>query len=218
MLLNTLTTLMLFGAGASAAPFDKRTPQAEVPRFGPPAEDLFTTRPFFNNMPFITYDKRDALLPFPQFQGDPFTIEEKKRAIPHEEARNVQFGPYGPESLNYVPRGYPFPNTMPRVNRGGRSGIRPLPVTIPEKRQVGPLPGRFIPPGSSRDEPLRLTGFGSVYNRLLSAGQQKRDEAMKKAKAAEARIAETFPGYRPRVPPPKNGIELAVCGLYIGRC
>lgn len=217
---------MLLGAGATAAPFDKRAaeaealaaipPQARNVRFGPyGTESLYYVPggyPFPNTMPGVNRGGRSGIRPLP------VTIPEK-RAIPPEEARTLKFGPYGPDPFKDVSPYHYFPNPMPLANNDNVARIRPLPFNIPEKRAISPgkaekflfgpyedgYPRRYIQdpmPLVNRDSPLHV----------------KRDEAMDKATADEARIAEIFPGYRPRVPFPKNGVGLAVCGLHIGSC
>ncbi|GIZ48917.1 hypothetical protein CKM354_001196000 [Cercospora kikuchii] len=229
MYLKNLATIMLFGAGATAAPFDKRAaeaealaaipPQARNVRFGPYGPESLNYVPggyhFPNTMPGVNRGGRSGVRPLP-------VTTPEKRAIPPEEARNLPFGPYGPDPLDLLKDVSPyryFPNPMPRVNNDNVARIRPLPFTIPEKRAISPgEAGKFLFGPYEDGYPRRYIQDPMPWLNRDSPLHVKRNEAMDKAMAVEARIAEVFPGYRPRVPFPKNGVGLAVCGLYIGSC
>lgn len=169
-------------------------------------------------------DKREAIVYHPGFLD-----------LPGSKPWNGPQLAGGPQKRNQRAWIQPYPGSL--LGGAGRvpdDGI--LRLAGNEKRQAGaPTQGLFSPPvlppvtkGTrypiSEKRQAITKGYISppvlppVTEGPRRSISEKRQEDMEAAVAAEQKAAETFPGYRARVPPPRNGIEMAACGIYIGRC
>lgn len=170
-------------------------------------------------------EKREAIQPLPKLYPNPPPIYLRG---PEKRNRDSWAQPYPPDliegRLSLGPPGAVLLNGNQKRNRD--SWAQPYPPSViggPGPFDDFRLPGPILLNDNEKREAI-AQGFVSpaigppVTQGARRPSSEKRQEDMEAAVAAEKKAAEAFPGYRARVPPPKNGIELAVCGMYIGRC
>ncbi|GIZ48916.1 hypothetical protein CKM354_001195900 [Cercospora kikuchii] len=192
---TALATIALAGAGVSAAPIDRRTAEAlsAIVR-SPDLDGLGPVLPWFPgkvyNSPGPNGEKRDAV----QLLAGPFRASEL-----------IPFPEYGPSTGSQPPSLQKRQVDLEDLEAWAKSD--PLSRLGPgqlseQKRHVGSQDwSDFITIGGLR--PITRPDW---TNSNSPPAEQKR-----------AAYPQDWLG-RPRVPAPKSGGRLAVCGLYIGEC
>ncbi|PPJ51119.1 hypothetical protein CBER1_06605 [Cercospora berteroae] len=231
---TALATLALAGAGVSAAPLDRRTAEALAAIFGSPS--------LYWSGPASVPQKRQFDLqgwaesdPFSELRNfGPSLMGEQKRHVagPQDWPDTITIGnlPVGNVALAAAQkRALLEPPFNPFINPVVTEPLRDSHYIYNNKREaVFPGAGIFKDlPGTKPYFPLapdwaqpqkREAHVAETDSSAPSLGYFPGYPGIGKLLSA-AQKREAYPQFgRERVPPPKNGIELAVCGYYIGRC